>query len=161
MSNTNELEIKNLIMNKVKSGELKMKPKWYFIAGSIISFIGLIGSLFGLIFLTNLTMFLIHKKGPGIGRINSMLESFPLWIPILAILFIVTGYILLRRYEFSYKNNRYIIIVAVVSAILISSLLINILGLDEIWFKRGPMRNIDWNSNVYKIGKNNNLHRLN
>ena len=43
--------IENKIMDKVLSGEVKMKPKWYFVLGSITSFVGLVGMIIGAIFL--------------------------------------------------------------------------------------------------------------
>lgn len=140
MSSKNKINIENKIMEKVLSGEVKMKPRWYFILGSILSFTGLVGLIIGSVFLTNLTLFLIRKQGPGTGRINMMLDSFPVWIPLLAILFIVLGIWMLKRYDFSYKKNFPKLIITLVIAIILSALTINLLGLNEIWSKRGPMR---------------------
>lgn len=142
MSSEKELSMENTIMNKVISGEIQMKPRWYFIVGSLVSFIGLIGLILGLTFLTSFSLFLILKRGPGIGRIMLMLDSFPLWIPLLAIVFVIVGMMLLNRYEFSYKKNMLLIVVAVVAAILLSAFAIHTLGLDDIWFNRGPLRRI-------------------
>jgi len=69
-----------------------------------------------------------------------MLDSFPLWIPILAILGIVIGIILLKRYDFSYKKNFLLIVIGFVASIILSAYLIDLLGLNEIWSRTGPMR---------------------
>jgi hypothetical protein len=45
-----EHNIESLVMQKIKTGKVKMKPKWYFIAGSLLSFIGLTGLSMGAIF---------------------------------------------------------------------------------------------------------------
>lgn len=132
--------LENKIMDKVLSGEVKMKPKWYFIMGSITSFVGLVGMIIGAIFLTNLTFFFIRKQGPGTGRINVMLDSFPLWVPILAIALVILGIWMLKKYDFSYKKNFMVVVLTVVTAILLSGLIIDFLGLNEIWSKRGPMK---------------------
>jgi len=132
--------IENKIMDKVLSGEVKMKPKWYFVLGSIISFAGLVGMIIGAVFLTNLTFFFIRKQGPGTGRINMMLESFPLWIPLLAIALVILGIWMIKKYDFSYKKNFIVVAITVVTAIILSALIIDLLGLNEIWAKRGPMR---------------------
>lgn len=134
--------IENKIMDKVLSGELKMKPKWYFVLGSITSFVGLVGMIIGAIFLTNLTFFFIRKQGPGTGRINIMLESFPLWIPLLAVALVILGIWMLKKYDFSYKKNFVVVAITVVTAIILSALIIDYLGLNEQWAKRGPMRRI-------------------
>ncbi|MBW6441390.1 hypothetical protein K0B04_00575 [Patescibacteria group bacterium] len=128
-------------MDKILSGEVKMKPKWYFVLGSILSYIGLTGSIIGAIFFTNLTLFLIRKRGPGTGRIYMMLQSFPIWIPIVALGLFLVGIWLLKKYDFSYKKNFILIIITLLTAIFLSAQIINVLGLNEIWSRRGPMKN--------------------
>ena len=135
-----KINIENKIMDKVLSGEVKMKPKWYFILGSVISYIGLTGSIIGAIFFTNLTIFLIKKKGPGTGRIQILIDSFPIWIPILALLLFILGIWLLRKYDFSYKKNFLSIIIVLLTAVFLSAQIIDLLGLNDIWSKRGPMK---------------------
>lgn len=143
--------IENKIMDKVLSGEVKMKPKWYFVLGSLASFVGLVGMIIGAIFLTNLTFFYIKKQGPGTARISMMLESFPLWVPILAIALVILGIWMLKKYDFSYKNNFIVVAITVVTAIILSALLIDYLGLNEQWAKRGPMRRFYMEDSNYRL----------
>lgn len=138
MSEQNELKIKNVVMDKILSGQVKMKPKWYFVAGSALSFIGLVGLIIGSTFLVNLMMFLIRKQGPGTGRILYMLENFPLWVPFVAFGFVILGIILLKRYDFSYKKNFTLIVLTMVLAVLVSAKLIDLFGFSKIWEKKGP-----------------------
>ncbi len=136
----NEINLENKIMDKVLSGEVKMKPRIYFILGSILSFVGLVGLIIGSVFFTNLTLFLIRKQGPGTGRLIQMFESFPLWIPFLALAFLILGIVLLKKFDFSYKSNPLVIVLTLFIAVLLSATIIDSLGLNEIWSKRGPMR---------------------
>lgn len=53
---------------------------------------------------------------------------------------LISGAYLLKRYDFSYKKNFWLIAGGFVLAIVISGMLIDILGLDKIWSRRGPMR---------------------
>lgn len=128
------------VMQKIKSGQIEMKPKWFFVLGSAFATVGLISFAIGAVFLINLTVFLIRKKGPGIGRLNFMLESFPLWIPLFAVLGIVLGVWLLKKYDFSYKKNFRLIIAGFIASILLAAFAIDYLGLNEIWSKGGAMR---------------------
>lgn len=138
--NTIKPNMEKIVMGKIKSDELKMRPKWLFILGSILTMAGLVGLTVGAIFLTNLTIFLIRKRGPGYGRLELMFESFPLWIPVLAILGIVLGIWMLKKYEFSYKKNFLLIIISFIASIIIAGLLIDQLGLNTVWSRQGPMR---------------------
>jgi len=140
MSNKNIENLENRIMAKVISGEVKMKPKLYFLVGSTLSFVGLIGLLIGAVFFTNLTFFLLRKQGPGTWRLVQMLESFPLWIPLLALLLVILGIWMLKKYDFSYKRNILVLALTLIIAVILSAQIIDALGLNESWSKRGPMR---------------------
>lgn len=151
MSKKNELNIENKIMDKILSGKVNMKPKWFFVAGSILSFASLVGLIMGSIFLINLTIFLIKKQGPGTGRIIQMFQTFPIWIPFLAILLMIIGIWMLKKYDFSYKKNFLMIIAIIVFAALLAGMIFNSLGLNERWSKRGPLRrlyNVDGESRI-------------
>ncbi len=76
----------------------------------------------------------------GECRLNQLLSSFPWWMLVLAILGLIIGIWLLRRYDFSYKINFKIIIVGVIFAIIVAGWLIDMIGLNDILIRRGPMK---------------------
>lgn len=130
-------------MAKVKSNEIAMKPKWYFVIGSIFMFAGVVASSIGAVFLTNLSLFLLRQHGPrGQYKVQQMIESFPWWIPMLAVGGIILGVWMLRRYDFSYRKNFLLIASGFVLAILSTAFLIDVLGISNYWFKQGPMRRL-------------------
>lgn len=135
------LDIENSVMEKIKSEKISMRPRWYFLAGSVISFVGLVS--FGLLatFLINLSFFLLRQHGPnGQWRLELILSSFPLWIPLLAFGGISLGIWLLRKYDFSYRRNFKLIVLAFIVSILATAFLLDYTGLNDIWMSRGPMR---------------------
>ncbi|KKS31136.1 hypothetical protein A2380_01485 [candidate division WWE3 bacterium RIFOXYB1_FULL_43_24] len=153
MSNKNEINLENKIMGRVISGEVKMKPRLYFILGSIMSFVGLVGLITGSVFFTNLTLFLIRKQGPGTGRLLLMLDSFPLWVPFLAVLLVILGSMVLKKYDFSYKRNFPVLVLTLLIAVLLSAKIIDSLGLNEIWSRRGPMKRFYTSDQQEVLGK--------
>lgn len=137
----NTIDLEKEVMKKVISGKISMKPRWYFVVGSILSTIGLAALIILSIFLVNVVTFLLRSNGPmKYWKFEMMVLNFPIWIPILALLGIVLGILLLKRYDFSYKNNFSIIIIGFIVAIIISGILIDLSGLDNVWSKRGVMR---------------------
>jgi len=137
----NKLKLEKRIMSQVKTGKIVMKPKWYFVAGSSFLFGGVVALSVGIIFLINLTAFTIRKRGPMTSwRLQMMIESFPWWAPILAITGIVFGVWLLKKYDFSYKKNFRLIVVSFVFAVLFAGFLIDRLGLNDYWARRGRMK---------------------
>jgi len=128
-------------MEKVKTNEIMMRPKWHFILGSFLMVIGLISFSVVAIFLANLTFFLMKQHGPmGEWRLQLMLQSFPLWIPLLAIVSIIPGAWMLKKYDFSYKKNFVLIVCGFVFSIILAAAILDYSGLDNLWFKQGPMK---------------------
>lgn len=128
-------------MSQVKTGKIVMKPRWYFIAGSLLFFGGLVALITGVIFLVNLTTFALRRHGPMASwRLQTMIENFPWWAPIFAVIGIILGVGLLKKYDFSYKKNFTTIIAFFILAVLFAGFLIDKLGLNDYWARRGPMQ---------------------
>lgn len=128
-------------MDKIKKGQIKMRPRIYFILGSSLVFAGLVASSVTAIFLISLMRFVLRTHGPmGQYRLEQLLSSFSLWVPLVAILALIFGAVLLRQFDFSYKKNFWFLVLGFVLAIIATGIIIDMTGLDNIWLKRGPMR---------------------
>jgi hypothetical protein len=149
--NQEKADMSEAIMEKVKKGEIKMKSKWIFVLGSLVTMLSIVGLTIGAVFLTNLTIFLIRKRGLGYGRLYMMLNSFPLCIPLLAVLGIILGIWLLKKYDFSYKKNFLLIIIGFIVSVIIAGFIIDSIGLNDIWSRRGPMRGFYKQINTQEI----------
>jgi hypothetical protein len=164
--NSSAKNLEKTIMAKVKSGKITMKPRWYFIVGSLLISTGLIGFSIGAIFLTNLSFFLLRQHGPmGEYRLQLMLNSFSWWIPILAIIGIAGGVWLLKKYDFSYKKNFGLIVLGFVFSIVIAAFIIDLSGLNNIWSRKGPMRGfyqrLESQESSFPLGRGNGQGRRN
>jgi len=136
-----QLKLEEKIMSQVKTGKISIKPKWYFAAGSLLLFSGLVSLSVGAIFLINLTIFILRKRGPiTCWRLQTMIENFPLWVPVLAVIGIILGVRLLKKYDFSYKKNFKLIVISFILAVLFAGFLIDRLGLNDYWARRGSMK---------------------
>lgn len=134
-------EIKNIadsVMREIREGNLKMRPRLYFIAGSILIFIGLIFSVLSSVFLVGLIRFSLRTHGPmGEYRLAELIDSFPWWAAVLAVLGLIIGVWLIRQYDFSYKINFKIIIIGFIAAIIIAGWLVDASGLNDNFSRRG------------------------
>lgn len=136
-----EEELENEVMEKIKKEEIKMKPKWYFYAGSGLMVFGLGAAVFVSIFLLNLVLFALRSHGPmGQWRIDLMIDNFPWWALFVAVGGIVLSLILLRKYEFSYKNNYWVILIIFLASVFLALFVIDIFNIDRLWQQKGPMR---------------------
>lgn len=130
-------------MAKIKSGSIRMKPRWYFILGSVLMTIGVLSLSVVAIFLLNLSFFLLRQHGPmGEWRIQMMINSFPWWIPLLAVVGILLGVLLLKKYDFSYKKNFTVIAIVFVTALIMAAFIVDASGINETWSRQARMRRL-------------------
>ena len=130
-------------MDQIHEKKIKMKPRAYFIAGSILTFMGLVSSVVASVFLVGLIRFSMRSHGPMASyKLDQILSSFPWWIPILAIIGLIAGIWLLRKYDFSFKVNFKMVIIGFVLAIVVGGWIIDSIGLNDALIRRGPLQGI-------------------
>ncbi len=137
-------ELKNItgsVMDKIHHDKIQMRPRVYFIIGTTLTFIGLVASVFTSIFLLSLLRFSLRSHGPmGEYRWEQLVSSFPLWALLIAILGLVIGIGLLRRYDFSYKTNFMVVIIGFIFSVIISGWMLDMTGLNDVLYRHGPMK---------------------
>jgi hypothetical protein len=138
-----QINIKDNVMEKIKENKISMRPKSFFVLGSILTFAGLVASFVSSIFLISVIIFLFKEHGPmGNYRFSLIINSFPLWLPVLAVIGLICGVWFLRKYDFSYKSNYILIVIVFILAIVVGGWAIDKMGLDNTWLNRGPMNGI-------------------
>lgn len=138
-------ELKNIddnIMGQIHEGKIKMRPKIYFVIGSILTFFGLVASIITSIFAIGLIKFFLRSNGVLSHKLDRIFSIFPWWIFILAILGLVIGILLIRKYDFSYKIDFKKAIILTILAIIISGWLVDTLGFNDLLVRKGLMRGV-------------------
>lgn len=120
-----------------------MRPRIYFITGSLLTFLGLVASVVTSVFLVGLMRFSLRSHGPmGEYRLDQLLASFSWWVPVLAAIGLAVGIWLLRQYDFSYKINYKVAIVGFVATVIMAGWVIDMMGLNDVLLRRGPMQGV-------------------
>lgn len=150
-------ELKNIadtVMGEIRHGKLKMHSKPYFIIASILIFISLVLSVLSSVFLFGLIRFSLRTHGPmGQYRFEQLLANFPWWAVIFAVIGLITGLWLIRKYDFSYKINFKIIIIGFVMAIIIAGYLVDAIGINDVFSRQGCMNRIYGKNNCSRLLK--------
>lgn len=138
-------ELKNItenVMNQIHQGKIKMKPKLYFIIGSILTFLGTISAFIVSIFLVGLIRFSLRTHlGRGAQyKLEEMLSNFPWWIIIFTIISLSIGIWLIRKYDFSYKIKPWVVVSGFILVIVFAGFGIDMMGLNDTLRHRGPMK---------------------
>jgi hypothetical protein len=138
-----ELNIANTVMDQIHTGKIKMRPKLYFIVGSLLTFAGLVSSIVVSVFFVGLIRFSLRTHGPMGGyRLDQILSSIPWWVPLFACASLGIGIWLLRTYDFSFKMNTTVVIVIFVAAVVVGGWIMDSSGLNDLLLRQGPMRGV-------------------
>ena len=128
-------------MDQIHEEKIKMRPRIYFIIGSMLTFVGLVSSVVVSVFLVGLIRFSLRTHGPmGSYRLDQILSSFPWWAPVLAIVGLVVGIWLLRKYDFSFRVNFKAVIITFILAVIAGGWIVDSVGLNDVLIRRGPMQ---------------------
>jgi hypothetical protein len=131
------------IMEHIRGGRLQMRPRAYFLLGSILGISGMIASVIGSTYLFGLISFSLRRHGPmGNYRLSQMIAEFPWWTIILAGVGLTAGIFLLKRREFSYRHNFKIVALIFILAVMAAGWLMDLTGLNDVFARRGLMRGL-------------------
>lgn len=134
-------DITKQVMGRIHTEHIKMRPRWYFVLGSLATFVGLVMSILASVFLLSFIKLSLRGSGKMAEyKMDELLSHFSWWGPIIALASLLLGIWLLRQYEFSYKKNFGLITTGFVLAIAVASFILDMSGLNEVMLQHGPFR---------------------
>ncbi|MFA6430474.1 MAG: hypothetical protein WC229_01110 [Candidatus Paceibacterota bacterium] len=137
-------ELKNItndIMDQIHDEKIKIRPRVYFVLGSVLTFLGLVSSMVISIFSVGLIRFSLRSHGPMADhRLDQILSNFPWWVVAFAIIGLIVGVWLIHKYEFSFKVNFKVVIVLLILAVILGGWIVDSIGLNDVLARRGPMK---------------------
>ena len=121
-------DLSQKVMQEIKRREVKMRPRLYFVFGSILLGLGLAGAIIIAIFFLNLFVFRLRVLGPA----NCLqLANFPWTVLLTSVIGIVVGLALLKRHEFSYKKNFLTLAIVLIVVVGVLGFLLDRVGFNE------------------------------
>jgi len=146
--NEREKDLSKEIMQQIDDENIQMKPRVYFVLGSLFLSIGLIGLIGLTIFFVNLVIFRLRIHAPfgflsfGSLGMSAFLKTFPWIFFILTFFSLGGGVYLFRKYDFSHKQD--LLRIALISFIVILSLglFADFVGVNERVGRIKPMQKI-------------------
>ncbi len=123
-------ELKEKMLERIKSGEVAMRPRWHFVLKMVLAVTGMLLLAVALVYLVSFMGFALRETGimfmPSFGFRGLMffLNSTPLFLVGLVVVFVVTLELLVRKYAFGYRNSLLYSVVAILTMILLGSLIV-------------------------------------
>lgn len=128
-NNRQQKTIKENILSTIKSGEIKMRPKWHFVLKTALAILG--GAILALtiLYLASFIIFFLRQTGlmfvPAFGWQGwyVFFSHLPIFLIILVLAFIVVLELLVRHYAFAYRRPLLYSAIGIFALVLIGSLM--------------------------------------
>jgi hypothetical protein len=130
-------DISKEILTRIKTEKVKMRPRAYFIIGSSLLGLGFAGFFLFATLFVNRAFYRLRIFGPfgnfflGKAGIKPFFATFPFLSLGLAILGIVGGLYILRRYEFSHKRSLMSLLISVSTLAITLGFVLDLAGFGE------------------------------
>lgn len=142
---TNRSKIENKVMAKITSGQVKMRPHYYYSLVTVLSFAAVAVLAFALSYLlslTNLWLRIQTATGQAWGaqrNLTSLVDNFPWWAILLAIAELVGLILIVKKLGKLYKVKLVYLVTAIVAIALLIGYGLSFTNLPNT-FKKQPLQ---------------------
>jgi hypothetical protein len=156
MNNDKNKSLGDNILNAIKKGEVKMRPKWHFILRGVLLGIGTALVVLTLLYIASFILFVLHQTGvwflPSFGFQGLGLLFFSLpWILILiAAIFIFILELLVRQYSFAYRRPLLYSALGVIFLVLIGGFILAQTDLHPHFYRDARARRLPFGGELYR-----------
>lgn len=125
------------VMKEIEEKGIKMRPRVYFIVGSLLLGVGLAGAMILAVFFVNLAVFKFRVQAPlgflWLGRfgLRPFLQNTPWQAGLLALGGIAGGLFLLKKYDIAYRKNFLVLALSLIGLTVALGLVLSRAGFNE------------------------------
>lgn len=140
--------VQELILEEIKSGKTRMRPRWYFILQATLVSVGLIIVALILLYIGSFIFFILGEDGvwylPGFGLmgIEMFLSSLPWILIITGVIFLILLEVLVRHYSFGYRKPLLYSLVIIVIFAGIASLIVSATSFHNSYRSRDTIKSL-------------------
>jgi len=138
----NKKNISEAVLSKIKSGEIKMRPKMFFVLKLVLLILGAVTVILSALFISSFIFFTLKISGisllPGFGFPGLKILFFSLpWLLIFGLIaLIVTSELFIKHFHFIYKKPILYSVLAVIIIVFLGGFFINNIGFHANIFKQ-------------------------
>lgn len=134
--------IQNAVLDKIKAGEAKMRPRWHYALKAVLILIGLIMVALAALYVASLSLFVMRENGalfaPAFGwrGMHVFFVSIPWILILLCIAFVIILELLVKHYAFAYRRPLLYSVAFVLLFTLFGSIFVVRSGLHENMYRQ-------------------------
>lgn len=168
MNNQQQKSIRDKVLNKIETGDVKMKPKIYFILRTVLLITGTVVIFLFILYLISFIVFFMRISGVwflpefGFPGIRIFLYSLPWLLILISLILFVTLEIFAKRFTFVYRRPIIYSILIIITFVLLGSFVIGKTRLHPNLFWQAQEGRLPIAGKMYrdfKMTKFQNVHR--
>lgn len=151
-----KLNLQESILESIKKGETKMRPRWHFVLKAILLVVSCVIVATFMLYTASLVVFVMQQNGGlyapmfGLRGVRAFLVSLPWLLILLAVIFIGILEILVRHYSFAYKRPLLYSISAIIIFIAMGSFAVARSPLHQNLYERAQSNRLPFAEHMYK-----------
>lgn len=140
------VDLSHQVMKKISQEKIEVEPKWHFVVGSFFTTFGLVTLLILAAYLFALSFYLLKMHSSlyylwfGSRGARAFVETFPVMYLVLAMVTLVGGVMILRKYDIAYKMKQEYLVVGLLMGLLVAILGMESMGLNTTLSKKRAVR---------------------
>ncbi len=164
MDNKNSLKEK--ILKEIKSGKVKMKPKFHFVLRAGLWILGIIMTFAAALYLISFAFFVLARSGMfhlprfGFRGVMAFLFDFPWFLVFAALVFIVLVEILVKHYAFAYRRPLLYSVLGVVGLVLVLGFIVRATSFHDGLFRRADRGGLPLFGALYRGFRGEKFHSV-
>ncbi len=149
-------ELRKKILDKIKVGKAKMRPKWYFLLKTSLLAAGVIIGALALLYVVSFILFVLRQTGAwflpsfGLRGIMVFLTSAPWILILLGIVFVILLEILVRHYSFGWQKPLLYSLLGIIGFVILASFLVSKTSFHESLFTRARQGGLPYAGQFYR-----------
>ncbi|MEA3452936.1 MAG: hypothetical protein U9Q96_01190 [Patescibacteria group bacterium] len=166
--NLQKLSTSDKVLEKIKQGQVKMRPKIYFILKTLLVVLGIIISTLFALYLISFIVFALRASGAwylsgfGFEGMKASIVLIPWVLILVALILIIVLEILVKRFSFSYRQPIFYTLLGIIIFVFLGSFAIGKTGFHTNLFQRARDGRLPVAESFYRgfgMGKFKNVHR--
>jgi hypothetical protein len=124
-NNTPTPSLERDVMDAIRKGRVKMRPRWKYVLSSTLLALGAIILLLTLLYIVSFGIFTLRQTGAlfvpvfGMRGLFAFFAAIPILLVVLLLLFLATLEVLVRRYAFAYRRPLLVSVLAILAIVAI------------------------------------------
>ncbi len=148
--------VKETVLNKIKHGDVAMRPRWHFVLKSFLAIVGICILTLWLVYLVSFIVFALATSGiimiPAFGfqGLVEFLFALPWLLILIAAVFILLLEVLVNRYSFGYRKPLMYTLFGIVGFTILGTFIVSQTGLHDLVMQRSVESRLPIVGGVYK-----------